>query len=147
MTAERQFASFLARFDPKVAAGARRAIRRMRERLPGAVELVYDNYNALVIGFGPNERPSDAPFSLAIYPRWVTLCFLHGAGLDDPDGLLRGSGSLVRHIRLDPPARLDEPGVQRLITAAVDDMDALFDPKAKRRMVIRSVSAKQRRRR
>ena len=33
-------------------------------------------------------------------PRWVTLCFLQGAGLPDPDGLLRGGGSRVRHVRL-----------------------------------------------
>lgn len=146
-TPEQQFTMFLARFDPKIAADARRAIRAMRRRLPGAVELVYDNYNALVIGFGPNERPSDAPFSLAIFPRWVTLCFLHGAGLDDPDDLLAGNGNLVRHIRLVPPTIIDAPAVQRLIAAAIDDMDVPFNAHAKRRMVVRSVSAKQRKRR
>jgi hypothetical protein len=34
----------------------------MRGYLPGAIELVYDNYNALAIGFGPSEKSSDAIF-------------------------------------------------------------------------------------
>jgi len=50
----------------------------MRARLPGAVELVYDNHNALAIGFGPTERASDAVFSIALFPRWVSLFFLRG---------------------------------------------------------------------
>jgi len=36
--------------------------------------MVYDNYNGLVIGFGPTERASQGIVSLTIFPRWVTLC-------------------------------------------------------------------------
>src|ERR1039458_9537409 len=70
--------------------------RKGGARLPGAVQLVYDNYNALVIGFGPSERASEASFSIVLYPRWVTLFFLQGAGLPDPRRLLKGSGKVVR---------------------------------------------------
>ena len=72
MTAAAQLNRFMARYAPPVTAVARAARARMRKRLPGSVEFVYDNYNALVVGFGPNERPSDAIVSLALYPRWVT---------------------------------------------------------------------------
>jgi hypothetical protein len=78
MTPQRQLDSFLAKFDPSISALARRAILKMRKRLPNAIEFVYDNYNALVVGFGPNERPSDAIFSIAIFPRKVGLCFFAG---------------------------------------------------------------------
>ena len=40
---------------------------KLRKLLPGAIEMVYDNYNALVIGFSPTERPSDAVLSLVIF--------------------------------------------------------------------------------
>ena len=50
----------------------------MRARLPGAIELVYDNYNFFVIGFGPNDKPSQAIFSIAAHARGVNLCFLQG---------------------------------------------------------------------
>ena len=55
-----RFAGFLARYSPAVAACARGVLVRLRKQVPGAVELVYDNYNALVVGFGATERASDA---------------------------------------------------------------------------------------
>ena len=62
-TAEAQLEKFLARYTPEIAGLAKAALQKMRKRLPGAVEMVYDNYNALVIGFCPGERPSDVAFS------------------------------------------------------------------------------------
>src|SRR5271163_3157758 len=123
--AKRQLDSSLAKYDPEVEAFARRALAKMRKLLPGAIEMVYDNYNWLVIGFSPSERPSDAIFSLVLPPGRVTLCFLQGAGLPDPAGLLRGSGSVVRNIRLytagvkDAKA-LDDPEVLSLINVALN---------------------------
>jgi hypothetical protein len=46
-------------YSHEVAAAARKAFASLRKRLPAADILVYDNYNALAIGFGPNERASD----------------------------------------------------------------------------------------
>ena len=147
MTPAQQWARGFAKFSPEVRTVARGAIARMRRRLPGAIEFVYDNYNALVMGFGNTERPSDAIFSLVLYPRHVTLCFLEGVALQDPDGLLRGEGSRVRHIRLADASTLDVPAVQRLMDDAVAESGARFDGRARRKMVIRAVSAKQRSRR
>src|SRR5580692_1789299 len=98
--AERQLESFLKKYDPEVAAFARRTLAKMRKLVPGAVEMVYDNYNWLVIGFSPTERPSEAIFSIVLPPRRVTLCFLQGAGLPDPARRLQGKGNVVRNLRL-----------------------------------------------
>jgi hypothetical protein len=145
--AETLLDGFLAKFAPAVETLARALIARMRARLPGAAIIVYDNYNALAIGFGPTEKPSHAVLSLAVFPRWVTLCFLHGAGLPDPNGLLRGGGSRVRHVRLHEPGALDDPDIEALIAAAVAGAEPAFDIGASQRLVIKSVSAKQRPRR
>ncbi len=142
-----QWNGFLARFNPEIVALVRASLTRMRRRVPGAVELVYDNYNALVIGFGPSERASDAVFSLAIYPKWANLFFLRGAKLKDPNRLLQGRGNVVRHLRLTSPALLDEPGVRDLMERAMAETPVPIDPRARRRMVIKSVSLKQRPRR
>jgi hypothetical protein len=147
MTAARQLAAFLAKFDPAVAAQARRALAVMRRRCPGAHELVYDNYNALAIGFGPSERASDAVFSIAVFPRWVSLFFFEGASLPDPDKRLRGSGKAVRHVVLVDATVIEEPAVRALIAAALARADPPIDPRARRRLVIKSVSARQRPRR
>jgi len=70
---KKQLDSFLAKYNPEIASLARGALTTMRKRLPGSLEMVYDNYYALVIGFVPNERPSDAIFSIALYPGHVSL--------------------------------------------------------------------------
>jgi hypothetical protein len=144
---EKQLAGFIAKFTPEMATFIRAARRKMRALLPNAVELVYDNYNFLVIGYGPGERPSDAIFSLAAQAKGVALCFLQGAGLPDPEGLLRGSGNVVRSIRLDSPATLDRADVRALVKTALARAKTPLEPGAKHRLVIRSVSAKQRPRR
>jgi len=120
----------------------------MRARLPGAQELAYDNYNALAIGFGPGERVSEVIFSIALYPRWVSLFFLqNGTRLRDPAGLLEGSGNQVRHIKLRAPGQLSDPAVEDLIAQALELAVRPIDPAQPRRLIIKSVSAKQRPRR
>ena len=139
-------AGFLARFSPEIATLAKTARARMRKRLPRAVEMVYDNFNALVIGYSPTERPSDAIVSIALYSRWVNVFFLQGAHLPDPHGVLKGSGNQVRHIRLDAGAAiLDTPAVRAVLSEAIAFADAPFAGKS--RLVIRAISQKQRARR
>ena len=141
-----QLAGFLARFSPEIATLAKTARARMRKRLPRAVEMVYDNFNALVIGYSPTERPSDAIVSIVLYPRWVNVFFLQGAHLPDPHGVLKGSGNQVRHIRLDAGAAiLDTPAVRAVLSEAIAFADAPFAGKS--RLVIRAISQKQRARR
>jgi hypothetical protein len=147
LSPEAQLESFLRKYTPAIAAQGRAIRARMSELLPGATQLVYDNYNALVIGFGPSEHASEAPFSIALYPRWVTLFFLQGAGLPDPDKLLKGSGKIVRHIVLRSPQDLDLPAVRALMKAALGRADAGIDPNASGNLVIRAICAKQRPRR
>jgi hypothetical protein len=97
---ESQVAVFLGKYTPVVEAQLREARSRLRALFPRGFELVYDNYNALVFGISPTERTSDVFLSVAGYPKWVTLFFLHGDGLRDPSGLLEGQGKQVRSIRL-----------------------------------------------
>jgi hypothetical protein len=147
-TPSTQLAGFLAKYPPSIARQYRAALTKLRRRVPGAVELVYDNYNGLVVGFSPTERPSDAVVSLLARPDHITLCFIqNGPDIPDPEGLLRGSGNVVRHIRLVLPADLETTPVLALIRAALARADVPIDPKGPRRLVIRSVSKKQRPRR
>ena len=142
-----QLQAFLAKFSPEIAARGNAILRKMRARYPTALELVYDNYNALAIGFSPTERASDGIFSIALYPNWINLFFLQGKSLPDPKKILQGSGNQVRHIRLPSPDTLDQPDVVALMQLAVDRAKVPFDPNGKHRLIIRAVSAKQRPRR
>src|SRR5215469_12232585 len=100
MTADHSLSAFLAKYDPAIEKTGRAVLAAIRKLLPGAIELVYDNYNALGIGFAPTERASDVVLSVVLYPRWVSLFFFGGA-LADPDRRLKGSGNRVRHIVLE----------------------------------------------
>jgi hypothetical protein len=142
-----QLNAFMARYKPEIAATARAALVRLRRQVPGAVEMVYDNYNALVVGFGPSDRASEAVLSIALYPRWVTLFFLEGAELPDPKGLLKGSGTRVRGITLETAADIDAPPVRALIRAALVQAEVPIDPAGRRRLMIKSISPKKRPRR
>jgi len=146
-SAEQQLAGFIGKYTPEIGALAKAALARMRKRLPGAIELVYDNYNALAIGFGPTERASDAILSIAVFPRWVSLFLLHGAQLADPEKLLKGSGKRARHVVLDDAALLDRPAVQALMSRALECAPKPLNRTGRRRTVIKSISAKQRPRR
>lgn len=136
----RQLDSFIARFSPPMAQLTKAVLKRMRERLPGAVELVYDKANTLVIGFGPDERASQIVHSIATYSNWINLYFFEGDTLPDPEGLLQGRGTMVRYIRITNAADLDRRAVKALMAAALRAADPPLDPSARRRTLIRQVS-------
>ena len=146
-TPSAQLTSFLAKYTPDIAARAKAILAAMRKAVPGATELVYDNYNALAIGFGPTDSVGDVVFSIAAYPQWVSLFFMQAAGLPDPEKRLRGSGVKIRHIVLDSAADLSHPVVAALMRAAQARARRPIDPAAHRRLIIKSVSTRQRPRR
>jgi hypothetical protein len=147
ISAEQQLAAFIAKFTPEIAGQVHTLLQTMRLRLPGAIELVYDNYNALAIGFSPTERVSEVIFSIAVYPRWVSLFFFQAHGLADPGKLLKGSGKVARHIVLKDPADLNTPAIRALMDQAIKKAVKPLDPGQPHRLVIKSISAKQRPRR
>ena len=146
-TAQAQLAGFIAKYSPDVAKLGRAAIARMRRLLPAAQVLVYDNYNALAVGFGPNERTSQIVFSIAMYPRWVSLFFAKGVGLPDPHQRLSGSGTVVRHVVLTDIGLLDDPQIRELMQQALGRAGVSLQAGKRGAIVIKSISARQRPRR
>jgi hypothetical protein len=143
----KQLAGFIDKFDPAMRSRIRAARAAVRKRLPTAIELVYDNYNFLVIGYCATERPSDCIVSLAANAKGVGLSFYNGATLPDPHGILQGSGNQNRFIRLESAATLDEPEVEALVRAAIAQATTPLPATGIGYTIIRSVSVKQRPRR
>lgn len=142
---EAEIDGFIAKYTPELQKELRAARAKMQRLVPNGYELVYDNYNALVFGFGPSERPSEALLSLAAMPKWVTLCFLQGAKLKDPGKHLKGEGSQVRSVRLMGGAGdLDGKDIRALVSQALAPARKEFAAAPKLTTVIRSISAKQR---
>jgi len=143
----KQLAGFIAKYDPGVARLARGCRATLRKRLPTAHELVYDNYQFLAIGYSASDRASDCLVSLAVSPKGVALSFYYGASLPDPQGLLLGSGTQNRFVRLESAASLRAPAIEALIRAAIAQADTPLPKRGRGALTIKSVSAKQRPRR
>ena len=143
-TPHQKLKTFIAKFSPAMSKLIRECRSAMRKRFPTANELVYDNYNFFVIGYCTTERPSDCVVSLAANSKGVGLSFYRGATLPDPHRVLEGSGNQNRFVRLDGAAALCRPEIQELLTAAEAQATPGFPGAGGGKLIIRSISAKQR---
>jgi hypothetical protein len=144
--AEVQLEGFIEKFEPGVQTLMRSIRKGLSKRLPTANQLVYDNYNFFVIGYCSTERPADCILSIAAAANGVGLSFYHGATLPDPHHLLLGTGKQNRFL-LDSPATLARPEVDALIAAATAQARTPLPNAGRGRLIIRSISKKQRPRR
>jgi hypothetical protein len=142
-----QLKSFIDKFEPKNQALIRALRKAMRKRLPTANELVWDNYNFFVIGYCSTERPSDCIVTIAAGASGVGLSFYRGASLPDPHQVLLGSGNQNRFIRIESAEALARPEVEALIAAAVAQGKTPLATSGRGKLIIRSISVKQRPRR
>lgn len=145
--AEKQLRRFIAKFDQRHQTLIHAVRKALRKRFPTAYELAYDNYNFFALGYGPTERPSDCIVSMAAGANGVGLCFIRGASLPDPNKMLLGSGNQTRFIRIESADVLARPGVKVLVAAAAALAKTPLPASGRGKLIIRSVSAKQRPRR
>jgi hypothetical protein len=85
---------------------------------PGCNELLYHTH-ALTAVFSVSDKLSDAFCMLPVYTRHLNLGFNKGTLLQDPDRLLTGTGTLIRHIGIAAPEDYRNPKVEALIREAV----------------------------
>jgi hypothetical protein len=128
------------RLTPEMAALTRAVLVKLRKLLPGAVEMVYDKSNSLVIGFCPTEKASGVINSIGVYRKWINLYFFEGDTLPDPTGLLQGSGTMVRSIRITDARDLDRSAIRALIAEARKRAQPPLNPKAKRKVILKQVT-------
>jgi hypothetical protein len=90
---------------------------RMRGCGPDVRETMHDHCPTACVG--------DAAFAyVGAYAAHVNVGFFYGAMLNDPGGLLRGTGKRMRHVKLVWGERIDETALQALIEAAYRDIRA-----------------------
>ncbi|HTH24721.1 MAG TPA: DUF1801 domain-containing protein [Vicinamibacterales bacterium] len=130
----------IAKQPPEMAKLTRAVLAKLRPRFPGAVEMVYDKKRGMVVGFCPDERASNVINSIGVYSKWINLYFFEGDTLPDPEGMLQGTGAIVRNIRVTAAADLDRPAVKALMAEALKRAHPKLDPKAKRKVIIRQRS-------
>ncbi len=81
-------------------------------------ELIYETY-CVSNAFSFTGKLGQSFIHIATYSGHVNVGFSRGTELDDPDGLLEGTGKLIRHIRLKGKSDVRKKPVKDLIGAAV----------------------------
>jgi hypothetical protein len=122
------------------------AMRRwLRKRLPTAHEVVYEYRDCFVISYSPNEHGYEGVLVIRASADDVRLYFNRGKELPDPAKLLQGSGKQTRLINVEGASTLARPEVVSLIDEAIARNPVPFAPAGRGSVVIRSTSAKKRR--
>ncbi len=94
----------------------------MRDCGDDVLELVHDGCPVACI--------EDAPFAYGdSFTSHVNVGFFHGALLDDPAGLLAGTGKRMRHVKVKPGHDVDATALRALIAAAYVDIKARLTPR------------------
>ena len=93
---------------------------RVLRAFPSAHEIVWDANNAVSLVYSLDERWRDTGVvHVAAYSKHVNLGFNHGAGMDDPLGILAGSGAAIRHVRVEDP---EAPWIEDYVRGALDHL-------------------------
>ncbi|MCC7043063.1 MAG: DUF1801 domain-containing protein [Acidobacteria bacterium] len=101
--------------DADLGSVARRWFEVMRACGDDVRELLHDGHPTACVG--------DAAFAYVnVFTAHVNVGFFQGAALDDPDGLLEGTGRFMRHVKLRPGLQVDDDALGSLIRSAYVDM-------------------------
>lgn len=109
---------FLKPFDKEVQKTALQLREFVLDMFPDTNELIYDNYNALAIGYSLSDKQKEMFCHIAVYSKYVNIGFDYGVKLDDPKQLLKGTGNRIRHITVSAFAELDKNYVKQLLKQA-----------------------------
>jgi Domain of unknown function (DU1801) len=85
--------------------------------LPQTVEVVWPQQRTAGYGTGPKKMTEQFCW-LAPHAKHVVFGFYYGTELPAPEGLLEGTGRLMRHVKIRTNADLENPHLRRLVKVA-----------------------------
>ena len=93
----------------------RKVVRGLRSFVKGTVPGVRETVNAWGI---PTFEARDPFCFYMVGKNHVTFGFHYGTSLEDPEGLLEGTGKNIRHVKLRSLEDLKQKGLRELVQAA-----------------------------
>ena len=107
------------------------AMKRLREIIlevdPVACEVVRLGDRAATYGVGP-KKMSEGYAYIMPFTAWVNLGFYKGTDLPDPEGLLEGTGSKLRHVKIRSLDAVERPSIRALLAAALEERRRAASP-------------------
>ncbi|MBI2731692.1 MAG: DUF1801 domain-containing protein [Sphingobacteriales bacterium] len=139
---------FLKPFDKEVQEIALKLREFVLDIFPKTNELIYDNYNALAIGYSLSDKQKEMFCHIAVYSKYVNIGFDHGVDLDDPKQILKGTGNRIRHITVTDFKTFQKSYVKNLLKQAHKLTFDTLDKKIQiiiEQSIVKSISANKKR--
>jgi hypothetical protein len=87
---------------------------------PRFVEVVWPRQKIASFGVGPKKMTEHYAY-IGVQPSHVNLGLYHGASLNDPAGLLEGTGRRLRHVKVRTLSDSKNPAIAALLRQAIAD--------------------------
>jgi hypothetical protein len=115
----KELGQFLTRYDEAVRSLTLRLRAIVLQELAPCHEYIFEMRSKVVLLYGASEQViSDGICSIGVFRRHVTLTFVEGVDLQDPDHLLLGAGKTMRHIRIVSSAELGRGELREFLVQA-----------------------------
>ncbi|MEP7111121.1 MAG: hypothetical protein ABI760_24200 [Ferruginibacter sp.] len=90
---------------------------------PGTNELIYDNYNALAVGWSPTHKVGHTFCSIAVgrTSHNIHFGFYWGSQIADPRGILLGKGNQYRYILVKDKKEFPKAYIRKLLEDAYEN--------------------------
>ena len=119
------------------------------DQYPKTNELIYDNYNALAIGWSPTDRVSHTFCSIAVgrTSKNIHFGFYWGVEISDPEKRLIGNGNQYRYLLVTSPKEFPTGYIKKLVIEAyANSLAKVKDPRQimEGKTIVKSISAAKR---
>lgn len=112
---------FLKTYDPKVQAVCLELRKIALELLPETEEILFEGWKNFTYGTGESRADKDLIIYVAPFKDSVNLGFYRGANLRDKNKLLKGTGKLLRHVKLKSITDYEIDDIKHLIIEAKNE--------------------------
>ena len=117
--APRELIDFLHRYDAgvqEIALGLRRVVL---EEMAPCHEYIFAMRHTVMLLYGPTSRViEDCVCMISVHRKHANLRFTDGAELDDPSGVLEGTGKRMRHIKIKAQSDVSRPEIRTYLRQA-----------------------------
>ncbi|NNC89543.1 MAG: hypothetical protein HKN82_13900 [Akkermansiaceae bacterium] len=115
---EEEIETFLRPYSPEIRAFAQELRTYLKQETRPSIELAGPSAQSFNIGYGFTTTAWDCFCAIIVYRKHINISLPSGASLPDPDGLLHGTGSRIRHLKIKELKDVQTPAVRKILKEA-----------------------------
>ena len=115
---EQQITEFLKPFSAEIRSFAQALRAYLKQATKPAFELAGNSAQSFNIGYGFTTTSWDCYCAIIVYRKHINISLPSGASVSDPEGLLHGTGSRVRHLKIRELKDVQTAAVRKILMKA-----------------------------